>query len=140
VVRLRVGGAKAEAGLSSPRYLERPVRAVARGSQTFESRTEPADRRRRVGPWGTGFPGWRAGEFTAYGVRMRQCVKSEGSRATCPRQLFTEEGGVEFSSTVGGDRGIADVTSLSVHSQTARTGWVEVRSEEAGSAPFRLRL
>ena len=69
-----------------------------------------------------------------------QCGKFEGSRATCPRQLFTEEGSVAVSSTVGGDRGIADVTSLSVQSQTARTGWVAVRSEEAGSVPFRLRL
>jgi hypothetical protein len=73
-------------GFVFPRHLERPVHAVARGSQTFELRTEPADRRSRVRPWGIGFPGLRVGEFTAYGIRMRPprcCIRS--SRPIPPR-------------------------------------------------------
>jgi hypothetical protein len=59
---------------------------------------------------------------------------------TCPRRLFTEEGGVAVYSTDGSDRGIADGASLLVISRTARTGWVAVRLKEAGSLLFRLRL
>lgn len=43
-----------------------------------------------------------------------RCVKAEGSRTICLRQLFAEEGGVAVASSADGDRGIADVPSLSV--------------------------
>ena len=66
--------------------------------------------------------------------------ESRRGRTTCPRQLFAEESSVAVSSTVDGDRGIADATSLQVLSQTAGTGLVAVRSKEAGSVPFWLRL
>ena len=115
--------------------LERAVHAAARGSV---SRLASG---RIHGLWRT-----RASTDLLYSlvapdsVEGTQCVKAEGSRTTCPRQLFAEESSVDVASTVDGDRGTADVTWLWVLSQTARTGLVAVRSEEAGSAPFRLRL